>query len=83
VNLYHPGASVEVYVDPENPTESVLEPGLSIGSYFLPGMGLLFTLISLILYAVLPLMFRNQDSVERDISIRPSPQFSRGHDPFE
>jgi hypothetical protein len=83
VNQYPSGESVTVYVDPEDPSQSVLQPGVRGGTYFLPGMGLLFTLIGLILYAVLPRMFRNQDSVERDISIRPSPQFSRGHDPFE
>jgi hypothetical protein len=46
---YPSGKTVTVYYDPENPDRSVLEPGVSAGSYIVLGIGVLFILISLII----------------------------------
>jgi len=46
---YPVGKNVIVYYDPEKPDQSVLEPGVSAGSYIVLGIGVLFILISLII----------------------------------
>jgi hypothetical protein len=45
---YQVGNNVTVYYDPKNPGNSVLEPGVSSGSYIVLGIGLLFLTIGLI-----------------------------------
>jgi hypothetical protein len=46
---YPVGKSVTVYFDPESPARSVLEPGVSGGSYLVLGIGLFFIVLSLVL----------------------------------
>jgi hypothetical protein len=46
---YPVGKNVIVYYNPEKPNQSVLEPGVSAGSYIVLGIGVLFILISLII----------------------------------
>ncbi len=49
VKRYRVGKKVAVYYDPDDPEESVLETGLTGASWFLPGMGLAFFIIPLII----------------------------------
>jgi hypothetical protein len=51
---YPIGKSVTVYYDPEKPDRSVLEPGVSAGSYIVIGIGVFFILITLI---TVPIIF--------------------------
>jgi len=51
---YPIGKSVAVYYDPEKPDRSVLEPGVSAGSYIVIGIGVFFILITLI---TVPIIF--------------------------
>jgi hypothetical protein len=46
---YPVGKSVTVYFDPDSPARSVLEPGVSAGSYLVLGIGLFFIVLSLVL----------------------------------
>jgi hypothetical protein len=46
---YPLGQQVTVYYEPERPTNAVLEPGVSAGSYIVISIGALFLLISLII----------------------------------
>jgi hypothetical protein len=55
VDRYPTGAKVVVFVSPENPAESVLEPGRSGQTFLLPGVGVLFVLIGLVAFRLLPL----------------------------
>ena len=43
---YHIGKKVTVYYDPEKPDRSVLEPGVTAGSYIVIGIGIFFILIT-------------------------------------
>jgi hypothetical protein len=45
---YPIGKNVTVYYDPEKPDRSVLEPGVSAGSYIVIGIGIFFILITMI-----------------------------------
>jgi len=49
VNRYPLGTSVKVYVDPKDPTNSVLEPGVSLGSFLAAGVGLLFFILGIVM----------------------------------
>ena len=51
---YPVGKNVTVYYDPEKPDRSVLEPGVSAGSYIVIGIGVFFILITL---AIVPITF--------------------------
>lgn len=53
-NRYAVGKKVVVYYDPQNPENSILEPGVTGGSYIVLGIGVLFVMIGLI---VPPLAF--------------------------
>lgn len=48
-DTYPVGRQVIVYYDPEQPGRSVLEPGVSSGSYIVLGVGLFFILLTLII----------------------------------
>jgi hypothetical protein len=49
VKRYRKGSEVPVFYDPNDPERNVLEPGLSGGSWLLPGIGLAFLIIPLII----------------------------------
>lgn len=49
VAKYPVGSRVTVYYDPEDVATAVLEPGVTWSSYFLIGMGVLFTCIPIII----------------------------------
>jgi len=51
---YPIGKNVTVYYDPEKPDRSVLEPGVTAGSYIVIGIGVFFILITLV---TVPLAF--------------------------
>ncbi|MGA2677811.1 MAG: DUF3592 domain-containing protein [Sedimentisphaerales bacterium] len=46
VNRYPKGKAVIVYYDPKNPQACLLEPGVKVQTWFLPGFGLVFLAIS-------------------------------------
>ncbi len=48
VRAYPANSRVTVYYNPDNPDESVLEPGVSAGSYMILGMGILFSAIGVL-----------------------------------
>ncbi len=45
VSRYPQGSVVRVYYNPQNPNESVLEPGLGFGSFFIVIVGVIFAFI--------------------------------------
>jgi hypothetical protein len=45
---YNVGKKVTVYYDPNKPGSSVLEPGVSAGSYIVIGIGVFFILITMV-----------------------------------
>ena len=51
---YPVGRNVTVYYDPEQPGRSVLEPGVSAGSYIVLGIGVFFILLTLM---IIPISF--------------------------
>ena len=54
INNYPVGKNVTVYYDPEKTDRSVLEPGVSAGSYIVIGIGVFFILLTII---ITPLSF--------------------------
>ena len=56
---YPVGKNVTVYYDPERPERSVLEPGVTGGSYLVLGIGAFFILLTMIL-APITLFLRNK-----------------------
>lgn len=59
VSRYPIGQRVSVFYDPKRPDKSVLEPGVTSGSYIVIGIGALFVAISLIMVP-LGIIFRNR-----------------------
>jgi hypothetical protein len=49
---YPVGKNVTVYYDPEKPERSVLEPGVSAGSFIVIGIGVFFILITLVIVPI-------------------------------
>lgn len=47
VAYYHKGKTVDVYFDPETPSESVLEPGVTSGAYMPLTIGLFFAAVGI------------------------------------
>ena len=45
----HPRGPAKIYYDPSDPQNSVLEPGFHLGNCLMPGVGLLFTVVGVIL----------------------------------
>jgi len=54
VNRYPVGKTVIVYYMPDNPEESLLEPGLQMQSWFLPGFGFIFFTVGSLMAVFLP-----------------------------
>ena len=54
VNLYPQGAAVSVHYMPGNPKECLLEPGQKAQSWFLPGFGLVFFTVGILMAWGLP-----------------------------
>lgn len=52
------GKKIKVFYDPEEPQESVLEPGIHGSSWFLPIFGAVFFTVGTLLSIFLPRMFR-------------------------
>jgi len=71
VNRFPAGSEVSVFVNPENADESVLLPGISGGTLFLPGLGAIFFCIGLGLYGVLPKVFRSGRRSDNGDYVRP------------
>jgi len=59
-NSYPVGKNVTVYYDPQQPEKSVLEPGVSAGSYIVIGIGIFFILITLVA-ALISFFVRNRN----------------------
>ncbi len=55
---YPVGAPVTVYYNPENPQIAVLEPGVGVATWFLPGFGALFLVVGLGVAAGMFVMLR-------------------------
>ncbi len=60
VKAYPPGLDVRVYYDPENPKESVLEPGITFYSLLWPFFGLAFLVAGLMMAIFLPKLMRRR-----------------------
>jgi hypothetical protein len=48
---YPRGAQVTVYYDPDDPDRAYLEPGVRAGSWIMPGVGVVFLIVTGALYA--------------------------------
>ena len=61
LTAYPPGRDVRVYYDPENPEESVLEPGITFYSCLAPLAGSAFLLVGLLTAIFLPGLMRRRE----------------------
>lgn len=64
VNNYPKGKSVTVYYMPGNPEECLLEPGMKVKSWFLPGFGLIFLSAGCLMVVFLPKAIKAQGGTE-------------------
>lgn len=62
---YPQGSSVVVHYDPNDPEESVIDPGIKLHTWFLPGAGLIFLLPGLVMAIFLPRAFRDGKKASR------------------
>jgi hypothetical protein len=60
---YPPGSSVVIHYDPDDPEESVIDPGIKLHTWFEPGAGLIFLLSGLLMAIFLPKAFRARKKV--------------------
>jgi len=67
VSRYPKGKIVNVYYMAEKPEECLLEPGLKLQSWFLPGFGLIFLIVGCVMAVNLPKSMAKEDSTERSI----------------
>jgi hypothetical protein len=49
VNQYPQGTEVDVYVDPSQPSTSVLQPGVQLSTFLMPAFGLVFAIVGMIM----------------------------------
>lgn len=61
VNRYPKGKNVTVHYLPGNPEECLLEPGVKGQSFFLPGFGLIFFTVGILMAVFLPKVIRKQN----------------------
>ena len=65
-NRYPKGTAVTVHYMPDSPEESLLEPGLKGQSFMLPGVGLLFFAVGLLMAVYVPRSMRaREDAIRR------------------
>ncbi len=66
VDRYPEGKSVTVYYMPGDPDECLLEPGMKVQSWFLPGFGLVFFAVGSLMAILLPRAMRKQEASKRN-----------------
>lgn len=54
VRKYPPGKSVSVYFNPSSPELAVLEPGVQLQAFFLPGLGAFFLILGIFIISSRP-----------------------------
>ncbi|MBD2199943.1 MULTISPECIES: DUF3592 domain-containing protein [Calothrix] len=59
VKRYPQGKLVTVYYKPDNPSQSVLEPGLTLDAFWVPGIGFLFFGVGCVMAVMLPKMMQD------------------------
>jgi hypothetical protein len=67
VNRYPKGKAVTVYYDPKNPHVCLLEPGVKLQTWFLPGFGFIFLAISGLIAFFIQKGLRTLAAAEPDI----------------
>ena len=67
VNRYPKGKAVTVYYDPKNPQACLLEPGVKVQAWFLPGFGFVFLAISGLIAVFIQKGLKNLAAAEPDI----------------
>jgi hypothetical protein len=65
VNRYPKGKEITVYYMPGNPEECLLEKGVKAQSWFLPGFGLLFLTVGILIALYLPKALSIQEITEK------------------
>ena len=67
MNRYPAGANVLVHHMPSDPSVSLLEPGVKPQAWFVPGLGLVFVCVGILLLFLSPrLLPKTDQSSERD-----------------
>jgi hypothetical protein len=67
VNRYPKGKAVTVYYDPKNPQVCLLEPGVKVQAWFVPGFGFVFLAIGGLIAVFIQKGLRNLAAAEPDI----------------